>query len=394
MKHVNIPIFIPHLGCPFTCIFCNQRQIAAQQSFPPAAVAAMVDKHLATIRPGSEVEIAFFGGSFTMMDMKLQEAYLRQVYPYLKSGQVHGLRLSTRPDGISPANLEMLRHWGVDTVELGVQSCDDEVLNRAGREMKRADIVAACHLIKEYAFKLGIQLMVGLPGDDRGKALDTAQTTIELQADMVRIYPTLVITGTELARLWQNGLYQPLSLSAAVSICADMLLLFQYNNIPVIRIGLQPNQDLNCPETMLAGPYHPSFGELVEQHIFCLQARELLNNVQITTSLPEPVRLLVNPRDMSRMIGQHRLNVLHLEKEYNLQLLQVIAAADINQNNLGLLPPGGGEAYTLERKAFIGRLMNRGLIPPYRAAQSARNNQTSSQGLKEETALDNGRNYA
>lgn len=378
MKHVNIPIFIPHLGCPFTCIFCNQRQIAAQQPLPPAGVAGLVDKHLATILPGSKVEIAFFGGSFTMMDMRLQEAYLRQVSPYLKSGRVHGLRLSTRPDGINPANLEMLKHWGVDTVELGVQSCHDEVLARAQRGMKRADIIAACHLLKEYAFKLGIQLMVGLPGDDRRKDLDTVQTTIELQADMVRIYPTLVIAGTELARLWQNGLYQPLSLSDAVSICADMLLVFQFNGVPVIRIGLQPNQELQCAETLLAGPYHPSFGELVEQHVFYLQARELLLEAQTVASLPNEVRLLVNPRDMSRMIGQHRLNVLRLEKEYKLQRLQVIAAADMAANNLALLPLGGSEAYALERGALIGRLMNRGLIPRIRAGQSTQNNQSSS----------------
>lgn len=378
MKHVNIPIFIPHLGCPFTCIFCNQRQIAAQQPLPPAAVAGLVDKHLATILPGSEVEIAFFGGSFTMMDVRLQEAYLRQVSPYLKSGQVHGLRLSTRPDGISSANLEMLKHWGVDTVELGVQSCNDEVLAGAERGMNRADIVAACHLLKEYGFKLGIQLMVGLPGDDRRKDLDTVQTTIELRADMVRIYPTLVIAGTELARLWQNGFYQPLSLSDAVTICADMLLLFQFNQVPVIRIGLQPNQELHCAETLLAGPYHPSFGELVEQHVFYMQARELLLEVQTITSLPKQVRLLVNPRDISRLIGQHRLNVLRLEREYGLQRLQVMAAPDMAPNNLALLPMSGDEAYTLERKAFIRRLMNRGIIPHDRAGESTRNNQPDS----------------
>jgi histone acetyltransferase (RNA polymerase elongator complex component) len=261
MKHVNIPIFVPHVGCPFTCIFCNQRHIASQQEpLSPSAIPELVEQYLATIPPGSEIEIAFFGGSFTMMDISLQEAYLSQVYPYLQKDVVKGLRLSTRPDGIDPGILELLKKWGVKTIELGVQSCNDEVLALSGRGIRLEQIISASRLIKEYGFKLGIQLMVGLPGDNRHKDLATARITIGMQPDMVRIYPTLVIAGTELARQWQQGSYQELGLAEAISICGQMLLLFQYHCIPVIRLGLQPSQDLQPGQTLLAGPYHPAFG--------------------------------------------------------------------------------------------------------------------------------------
>lgn len=362
MKHVNIPIFIPHLGCPFTCIFCNQRQIAAEKPLPPGAIAALIDKHLETIPAGSEVEIAFFGGSFTMVDTGLQESYLAEVYPYLKNGRVQGLRLSTRPDGIDSGRLNVLKRWGVTTVELGVQSFDDQVLQRAGRGMKRDGIAAACRLVKEYAFKLGIQLMVGLPGDEPQKVLDTVKTTIALQADMVRIYPTLVIKGTKLAQLWRKGFYQPLLLSRAVEICADMLMLFQFNNIPVIRLGLQPNEDLNSPEILLAGPYHPAFGELVEQHIFYLQAKALLDDVQSTIGLPQRVDLLVNPRDLSKLIGSHRHNIIRLKQDYKLERLEVSPDRDMGLNNLGLSLPLQGNGCLLERTGFIKHFINTGLF--------------------------------
>jgi histone acetyltransferase (RNA polymerase elongator complex component) len=364
MKHVNIPIFIPHVGCPFTCIFCNQRHIASQlEPLSPSAIPELVDQHLATIPPGSEIEIAFFGGSFTMMDVSLQEAYLRQVSPYLIKGLIHGLRLSTRPDGIDPDILKMLKYWGVDTVELGVQSCDDEVLAAAGRGMALLQIVGASRLLKEYGFKLGIQLMVGLPGDNRLKDLATTRVIIGLRPDMVRIYPTLVIAGTELARQWREGSYQELSLPEAVSVCAEMLLMFQYHHIPVIRLGLQPSQELQSAETLLAGPYHPAFGELVEQHIFYMQARELLLDAQALPGRDRPVNLLVNPADVSRLIGQHRRNFLRLEEELGTGLLKVIKSEAIASDSLGLYYSGENRILTLVREDFIRRLIDRGLLP-------------------------------
>lgn len=364
MRHVNIPIFIPHVGCPFTCIFCNQRHIAAQQEpLSPSAIPELVDQHLATIPPGSEIEIAFFGGSFTMVGISLQEAYLSQVYPYLQNGVVKGLRISTRPDGIDPGILEMLKKWGVQTIELGVQSCDNEVLAASGRRIKREQIISASRLIKEYGFKLGIQLMVGLPGDNPEKDLDTVRVTIGMQPDMVRIYPTLVIAGTELARQWQQGSYRELGLAEAISICAEMLLMFQYHDIPVIRLGLQPSQDLQSAQTLLAGPYHPAFGELVEQHIFCKQAHELLQDAGALPRQDRQVNLLVNPRDVSRLIGHRRRNFTCLEEELGQGMLKVIQSEALAPDSIGLNYAGESKTSTLTRREFIRRLIKRGILP-------------------------------
>lgn len=366
MRHINIPIFIPHVGCPFTCIFCNQRRIASQaKPLPPSRISELVDRHLATIPPGSLIEIAFFGGSFTMMDLHLQEAYLKQVSPYLQKGLVNGLRVSTRPDGIDVDILEMLKYWGINTVELGIQSFDDQVLTAAGRGTTAKEAVAACALLKEYGFKLGIQLMVGLPGDNHEKDLESTLTTIRLMADMVRIYPTLVIAGTELAERWQKGLYRELTLEEAINIVADMLLMFQYVNIPVIRLGLQPTQDLQCAETLLAGPYHPAFGELVEQRIFYLQARQLLmdRGVNQPRHLQSPLQILVNPRDVSRMMGRHRCNVVELQRELGLEGLQVLQSEELAPNSIGLSCGGEQARPVSDRLDFIQGMINRGTLP-------------------------------
>lgn len=364
MRHVNIPIFIPHVGCPFTCIFCNQRRIAAQmEPLPPSCIPDLVDRHLATIPPGSHIEIAFFGGSFTMMDVHLQEAYLQQVSPYLHNGLVKGLRVSTRPDGIDVHILGMLRYWGVDTVELGIQSFDDGVLVAAGRGTTAREAVEACALLKEYGFKLGIQLMVGLPGDDRHKDLKSTLNAIRLQPDMVRIYPTLVISGTELAERWQQGRYQELTLDEAIDVAVDMLLLFQYYHIPVIRLGLQPTLDLQCAETLLAGPYHPAFGELVEQRIFYRQAYELLMTTDLGALRQRPLRLLVNPRDVSRMTGQRRCNLVNLEKELGLVGLKVAQSDQLAPNHIGITCLGDEAVQILKRSVFIQRLIDQGLLP-------------------------------
>lgn len=365
MRHVNIPIFIPHVGCPFKCIFCNQRRITAQAApLPPSCIPELVDRHLATIPPGSHIEIAFFGGSFTMMDRHLQEAYLKQVSPYLQKGLVKGLRVSTRPDGIDVDILEMLKYWGIDAVELGVQSFDDQVLAAAGRGTTAKEAVTACMLLKEYGFKLGIQLMVGLPGDEHVKDLESTLTAIRLKADMVRIYPTLVIAGTELAERWQKGLYQELTLDEAINIVVDMLLMFQYCNIPVIRLGLHPTLDLQCAETLLAGPYHPAFGELVEQRIFYLQAYELLINCGVNSLRHRQVlQLLVNPRDVSRLMGRHRCNILELERELGLEGLKVVQTGEVAPNSIGLLGCGQQAGQISERLDFIQGMISRGRLP-------------------------------
>lgn len=367
MRHINIPIFIPHAGCPFTCIFCNQRRIAAQlEALPPAMIPELVNTHLATIPPHSEIEIAFFGGSFTMMDMSLQEAYLREVSPYLQKGLVAGLRLSTRPDGIDANILEMLKKWGVDTIELGVQSFDDQVLAAAGRGTTARQATVACRLIKKYGIKLGIQLMVGLPADTPDKDLDSVQAAILLKPDMVRIYPTLVIAGTELAYLWQQGRYQELTLPDAVAIVAEMRLVFQYADIPVIRMGLQPSQELQSAHAVLAGPYHPAFGELVEQNIFQRQAFQLLQAAQSEAGLPGSIEILVNKGDISKMVGQHRCNLVAIKEVFGINKINVIPATEIEVDDLALRLDDAINSITLKRAEFVQGLFDRGLLPDIR----------------------------
>ena len=369
MRHINIPIFIPHVGCPFTCIFCNQRQIASQlEPLSPSSIPEMVERYLSTIAPGSEIEIAFFGGSFTMMDVSLQEAYLEAARPYLRQGIVSGLRLSTRPDGIDAATLKRLKKRGVTVIELGVQSFDDQVLAAAGRGTTAAQAVDSCWLVKEYGFKLGIQLMVGLPHDERAKDLYSTLVAIRLKPNMVRIYPTLVIAGTVLADHWQQGYYRELPLHEAITIAAQMLLMFQYGGIPVIRMGLQPSQELQSEQTVLAGPYHPAFGELVQQYIFMLQAKEVLHAVQSQPGLHGPINILVNPRDISRMVGQQRSNLKALKQELGLETLKVRPSAEVALDEIALEFPGQIKKLTIKRGEFIRSMIDKGLLP-YDAGQ-------------------------
>ncbi|NLB87755.1 MAG: radical SAM protein, partial [Syntrophomonadaceae bacterium] len=268
------------MGCPFDCIFCNQKKISSTISAPgPADIKEIVDKHLNTIPSDSHIEIAFFGGSFTAIDKELQIEYLAAVQPYLKNGQVDSIRLSTRPDFIDSHILELLSEYGVKTIELGVQSLNDEVLKKSCRVYNVDDVFKASHLIKSFDIKLGIQLMIGLPGDKYEYDMDTAKKTISLKPDMVRIYPTLVIKDTALEVLYEKGWYSPLSLDEAVNTTKEMYLYFIANDIDVIRMGLYPSEELRSSDTVVAGPFHPAFGELVEQEVFYDQVNYLLKLV-------------------------------------------------------------------------------------------------------------------
>lgn len=315
-RHYNIPIFIPHVGCPFTCIFCNQKRIAAVTSPPNIEeIKLIIEQHLKTIAKNSTVEVAFFGGSFTAIEKAWQINYLQAVKPYLDSGEVGSIRVSTRPDFIDEDVLNLLKEYGVKTIELGVQSLDDGVLQKSGRGYLVADVAKASRLIKKHNFTLGIQLMLGLPGDDFDLAIKSAETAIALKPDIVRIYPTLVIQDTYLADLYAKGLYEPLSLVEAVTISKEMYLLFTAQGIKVIRMGLHPSEELQTGEAIVAGPFHPAFGELVEQEVFYDRAKELLDQLRGEFSR---ILIYVNPRDISKMIGNRRRNIIKLEQKYNL----------------------------------------------------------------------------
>lgn len=338
-KHFNIPIFIPHLGCPFDCIYCNQKKISSTLVAPnPENIKEIIEQHLSTIPKASHIEVAFFGGSFTAIEKDLQVQYLEAVQPYIKNNEVDSIRLSTRPDFINPEILELLNEYGVRTIELGVQSLNDEVLKRSCRDYGVDDVFKASHLIKSFNLKLGIQLMVGLPGDKYEYDMETTRKTISLKPDMVRIYPTLVIKDTALEVLYEKGLYSPLTLAEAVTITKEMYMYFIANNIEVIRMGLYPSEELRSHDTVVAGPFHPAFGELVEQEVFYDLVNYLLNQADKENRLDSSLFIYVNSRDMSKMIGNKKENIIRLKKNYRFEEV-VVKGLDLLEKNTVAISP-------------------------------------------------------
>ncbi len=269
LRHYTIPVFIPEEACPNQCVFCNQHRIAGAECAPSVEeVIVKVNALLLTIPEGSEVEIGFFGGNFTGIPVGEQKAYLESVQQYIQSGRVQGIRLSTRPDYIIKEILDFLKRYKVTSIELGAQSLDDEVLKLAGRGHTAAQVQEAAKMIKENGFKLGLQMMIGLPGDTAEKSLFTAKEIIRLGADCTRIYPTLVIKSTELEHLYHEGKYQPLSLEEAISRVADLVPLFIEADVKILRIGLHPSEGLLDRSSLVAGPFEVAFGEMVFSEIW------------------------------------------------------------------------------------------------------------------------------
>jgi histone acetyltransferase (RNA polymerase elongator complex component) len=277
VRHNTIPVFIPEEACPNQCVFCNQRRIAGAECAPTVEeVVQKVNEHLLTIPAGGEVEIGFFGGNFTGIPIKEQQAYLECAQPFIESGKVHGIRLSTRPDYINQEILDFLKLHKVTSIELGAQSLDDEVLKLAGRGHTAAQVAEAAVLIKQNGFKLGLQMMIGLPGDTAEKSISTALEIIRLGADCTRIYPTLVIKNTELEQLYIDGEYQPLSLDEALSRVADLVPLFIDAEVKILRIGLHPSEGLLDRSSLVAGPFEVAFGEMVYSEIWKRQFNSMV----------------------------------------------------------------------------------------------------------------------
>jgi len=260
-----IPFFIPHSGCPHQCVFCNQKKITGEHNQPfPESIPVKIADYLKTDKKKKPVQVAFYGGTFTALPRETQRRYLAAVQPFIHAGKVESIRVSTRPDCITEEVLSLLVEHRVSTVELGAQSMDDSVLARAGRGHTGADTVSAVALLRKHAFSIGIQLMPGLPGDSRERFFMTVDRTIDLRPDVVRIYPALVIKDTPLEELYNAGRYEPLSLEEAVRWCKVALGRFEQSGIKVIRMGLQPTEELSKPGTIVKGPYHPSFRQLVQ----------------------------------------------------------------------------------------------------------------------------------
>ena len=329
VKNYIIPIFIPHYGCPHTCVFCNQRKITGiQTDVTQEFIQNTIEYHLNRIRGNKFIEVAFYGGSFTALPLSLQRKLLEPAYRYVQEKKINSLRISTRPDCITNEILDNLADFGVETIELGAQSFNDSILARAERGHSVVDIKKAAKLVREHGFHLGIQLMPGLPGDTWQTIMDSLSQTIELCPEFVRIYPTLVLIQTQLAQLYKNGTYQPLSLQKAIQYAALMKLIFIRHDIQVIRVGLQASEQLDDGKTILAGPYHPAFGELVDSYLFKIQMDQLLE------SLPTQYGEIIvhhHPKDTSKLRGNKNCNLGSWYKEY--QLKNIILKQDLSMIN-------------------------------------------------------------
>jgi histone acetyltransferase (RNA polymerase elongator complex component) len=313
-RNFVIPVFIPQLGCPFECVYCNQRKIAGRNDVPTEeTIVKIIENHLSTIpRDGSRIEVGFFGGNFTGLARNHQEKFLNIAFSYLEMGAAHGIRISTRPDYIDEASLSLLKEYRVDTVELGAQSCDDEVLWLAGRSHTSEQIVKASRLVVQYGMRLGLQMMIGLPGDTLNKSLGTAKRIVELGAAITRIYPTLVIRGTGLEKLYRLGEYTPLDLDDAVCWTREIMKIFEKGGVRVIRAGLHPSEGLLNRKDLVAGPFHQSYKELVLTEIW----REILENA-VKGKKGERMTLHVSPEEMRYAIGYSGTNREFLKRFFH-----------------------------------------------------------------------------
>lgn len=311
MKYYNIPIFVPHYGCPFNCVFCNQKRITGEKEEPTGyRTEEIIKEHLKTLPQGERtVEAAFFGGSFTAVDKDLQEELLKSAYKFLRDGQIDGIRLSTRPDYIDDGIMQRLMRYGVTTIELGVQSLDDDVLEKSGRGHTAEDVKRAVEIIRRYPVKLGLQMMTGLPGDTAERSVYTAREIVKLKPDCVRIYPTLVIKETELCDMYKRGEYSSQSLDDAVELVAKLIEIFRENGVEIIRVGLAATDEICEGGALEAGPCHSAFGELAEGEIFYNKIKAAVGEFK------GEVTFAVNPTDISKVTGNAKRNIKRLSKQ-------------------------------------------------------------------------------
>lgn len=315
-----IPVFIPHEGCPNDCAFCNQRTISGKTGAPSAEdTVKIIEEHLATMG-GKTHQIAFFGGSFTGIDEGKQNEYLSVAEKYIKSGRIESIRLSTRPDYITEDTVKRLFSYGVRNIELGAQSMDEEVLGLANRGHTAKAVEDASEIINSQGITLGLQMMTGLPGDSEGKCLYTAKRFKELGAKETRIYPTVVLKGTLLARMFEEGKYTPQSVEDAVCISAKLYRFFKENDIEILRMGLPDSNELK--ENYIAGAYHPSLGEMII-------SRDIRNIIENVAESGSETIVRVNRRFMSKVVGNRKCNVEYFKNNgMNVRIITDDSIAD------------------------------------------------------------------
>lgn len=341
-KEYIIPIFVPHLGCKKCCTFCNQKKISGELKQVTAKdVQETIEYYLSSFKDDNKyVEVAFFGGSFTAIDVNVQKELLEAVRPYIESKKVDSIRLSTRPDAISKEILKMLKEYHVKTIELGVQSTNNFILERCKRGHTFEDVKKASKLIKWYGFNLGHQMMIGLPESTEKDDLNTVKDIIRLKPRMVRIYPVLVIKGTELEEEYEREEFTPLNVLQAVERSKEAAELFRKHRIRVIRNGLQNTESISDPKNekseVVAGPYHPAFGQLVEDAIWY---DKIVKDIKKINAKIMKVEIEANKENINNIVGHKKENIKKLKDTYAL-------IANVKQNNK--IKPGKFKIKVLE----------------------------------------------
>jgi histone acetyltransferase (RNA polymerase elongator complex component) len=347
MTPLIIPIFLPNAGCRERCLFCNQK-VTGEELPSPFSIRRFIETSLIGLpsdKKKREKQVGFYGGSFTAIHREEQIRYLKEIQPFLASGLIDSIRISTRPDALDEENLTLLKEYGVKTVELGTQSMIDQVLFLAKRGHSAEDTVSAASRLRRWGFEVGIQLMIGLPGDSFDRFLQTLDRIIDLKPDFLRIHPTLVLKGTPLENLWRDGKYSPLPLGEAIQWLKGGLLKLEGASIPVARVGLQPTKDLE--RNFLAGPYHPALHQLIDSAIFFDMAQHLLqNNPNGSQAI-----FLCSPKEVSNLRGQRNENILRLKEHFKLSEVLIEGRQELPRGYLGLQTQEG--EVSIHRKSLL-----------------------------------------
>ena len=323
-KQYIIPIFVPHLGCPNDCTFCNQKKISGQlKNITENDVRDTIDFYLENFKEkDSYKEVAFYGGSFTGINEELQEKLLKVVYEYIKEKKIDGIRISTRPDYIDNRTLKRLKKYKDKTIELGVQSTNDYILKKCKRGHTYNDVIKASKLIRRYRFTLGHQMMIGLPESSESDDINTAKDLIKLKPKIVRIYPVLVIKDTQLEEEYNKGEYEPLTVNQAVERCKELCYLFGKKKIKVIRIGLQSSETISSPNKqtseVVAGPYHETFRQLVESSIYY---DTIVEKIKKFNAKVKEIEIIVNPQNVNNVVGYKRENIEKIKEIYDIDVV-------------------------------------------------------------------------
>ncbi len=329
-----IPIFLPNLGCPHQCAFCNQTSITGvtPDTISTETLCSLINEFLEykTIQRRS-VQVSFYGGNFLGLKKEYIRILLDETTKFVKNKRINSIRFSTRPDTISDKKLDIIKDYPVSTIEIGVQSMDNQVLAMAKRGHTALETEKAAALLKERNYDVGMQMMVGLPGDDETKSLFTAQRIASFSPDFVRIYPTVVLAHSRLAVWYRNGEYTPWSLSRCVALVKNLYLFFKSKKIPVIRMGLQASEDLAKDTTILAGPYHPAFGHMVHSKIFLDMATSIMGAGKGSC---DKITIKVHPRSISKMRGLKNKNLEILKRKFQIKSFEIIPDLTLAEDKL------------------------------------------------------------